>query len=287
MLREALLMTILTLLLLAVGYAIGLYLGSPEITTLYALFIAAAVNMLTYLYSDRIVLSMTGAKLVSPNEAPSLHAIVDKVAKMAGIPKPKVAIVSSSAPNAFATGRNPSNAVVAVTHGLTRLLNDEELEAVISHEIAHIKHKDTLIAAMAATIAGAISYLAFIGRLSFWFGGMEENRNAGFLALLASILAPLAALMIQAAISREREYKADEDGAKIIKKPLALASALEKIEKYVSRSVAPRVNPATSPLWIVNPFRGDVFLELFSTHPPTWKRIKRLKELSLSLSMLT
>jgi len=241
------------------------------------------MNMLTYLYSDKFVLSMTGAKLVTPNEAPSLHAIVERVATLAGIPKPKVAIVPSSAPNAFATGRSPSRAVVAVTHGLTRLLNEEELEAVISHEIAHVKHRDTLIAAMAATVAGAISYLAFMGRIGFWFGGMDENRDAGFLALIASMLVPLAALMVQAAISREREYKADEDGAKTIRKPLALASALEKIEKYVSRGLAPRVNPATSPLWIVNPFRGDALLELFSTHPPTWKRIKRLREMSMSL----
>jgi len=280
--KEFMLMGLLTAILLAIGFVVGWVFGNPEGVMLIALFIAAAMNMLAYFHSDKIVLKMTGAKLVSEDEAPELHAMVEKVAIRAGLPKPKVAIIDTPVPNAFATGRNPGNAVVAVTTGLLRHLSRSEVEAVIGHEMAHIKHRDVLISAMAATIAGAIAYLAMIGRFSIWFAD-EDRGEASLLALLAGILAPIAAVLVQAAISREREFKADEGGAKITGKPLALASALEKIEAVVSRGYTIRANPATSSLWIVNPIRGDALYELFSTHPPTWKRVERLRRLARQL----
>jgi heat shock protein HtpX len=275
-------MIFLTLIFVALGYAIGLVFGAPETIALFALVFAAIFNLISYLYSDKIVLLMTHAKIVSEKEYPNLHNIVSKVAMMAGLPKPKVAIVNTKVPNAFATGRNPKNSVVAVTKGLLEILNESELEGVISHEIAHIKHRDVLISSIVATIAGAISYLAFIGRYSIFFGD-ERNRNASLIAFILSILAPFAALLIQMAISRSREYEADREGAMICKKPLSLASALEKIERYVKSGIMMNINPSTSPLWIVNPFRGDVLLELFSTHPPTWKRIERLKAMAMGI----
>lgn len=282
MIRLTLMMIFLTLIFVALGYAIGLVFGAPETIALFALVFAAIFNLISYLYSDKIVLLMTHAKIVSEKEYPNLHNIVSKVAMMAGLPKPKVAIVNTKVPNAFATGRNPKNSVVAVTKGLLEILNESELEGVISHEIAHIKHRDVLISSIVATIAGAISYLAFIGRYSIFFGD-ERNRNASLIAFILSILAPFAALLIQMAISRSREYEADREGAMICKKPLSLASALEKIERYVKSGIMMNINPSTSPLWIVNPFRGDVLLELFSTHPPTWKRIERLKAMAMGI----
>jgi heat shock protein HtpX len=275
-------MIFLTLIFVALGYAIGLVFGAPETIALFALILAAIFNLISYFYSDKIVLLMSHAKIVSEREYPNLHNIVSKVAMMAGLPKPKVAIVNTKVPNAFATGRNPKNSVVAVTKGLLEILNESELEGVISHEIAHIKHRDVLISSIVATIAGAISYLAFIGRYSIFFGD-ERNRNASLIAFILSILAPFAALLIQMAISRSREYEADREGAMICKKPLSLASALEKIERYAKSGIMMNINPSTSPLWIVNPFRGDVLLELFSTHPPTWKRIERLKAMAMGI----
>jgi heat shock protein HtpX len=275
-------MVFLTLIFVALGYAIGLVYGAPETIALFALILAAIFNLISYFYSDKIVLLMTHAKIVSEREYPNLHNIVSKVTMMAGLPKPKVAIVNTKVPNAFATGRNPKNSVVAVTKGLLEILNESELEGVISHEIAHIKHRDVLISSVVATIAGAISYLAFIGRYSIFFGG-ERNRNASLIAFLLSILAPFAALLIQMAISRGREYEADREGAMICKKPLSLASALEKIERHAKSGIMMNINPSTSPLWIVNPFRGDILLELFSTHPPTWKRIEKLKAMAMGI----
>ncbi|MCQ5337196.1 MAG: zinc metalloprotease HtpX [Candidatus Methanomethylicia archaeon] len=282
MIRLTLMMVFLTLIFVALGYAIGLVFGAPETIALFALILAAIFNLISYFYSDKIVLLMSHAKIVSEKEYPDLHNIVSKVAMMAGLPKPKVAIVNTKVPNAFATGRNPKNSVVAVTKGLLEILNESELEGVISHEIAHIKHRDVLISSVVATIAGAISYLAFIGRYSIFFGG-ERNRNASLIAFLLSILAPFAALLIQMAISRGREYEADREGAMICKKPLSLASALEKIERYARSGIMMNINPSTSPLWIVNPFRGDTLLELFSTHPPTWKRIEKLKAMAMGI----
>ncbi|MEM0101311.1 MAG: zinc metalloprotease HtpX [Candidatus Methanomethyliaceae archaeon] len=282
MFRLALMMLFLTLIFVGLGYVIGLMFGAPESVALFALILAGIMNFIAYFYSDKIVLSMTRAKIVNESEYPILHRIVSKLAISAGLPKPKVAIINSRIPNAFATGRNPKNSVVAVTKGLLEILNEDELEGVISHELSHIKNRDVLIQSIVATIAGAISYLALIGRYSIFFSD-SKNRNTGILAFLLSLLAPFAALLIQMAISRSREYEADKSGAMISKKPLSLASALEKIERFVKSGAMLNINPSTSPLWIVNPFRGDSLLELFSTHPPTWKRIERLKAMAMGV----
>ncbi|MDI9608890.1 MAG: M48 family metalloprotease [Candidatus Verstraetearchaeota archaeon] len=285
MLRLAAMMFLLTGILVGLGYVVGWLFGSPEIVTLGALVLAIAMNAISYLYSDRIVLSMTRAKVVSENEYPALHRIVSSLAASAGMPKPKVAIVNSNVPNAFATGRGPSKSVVAVTTGLLQLLNENELEGVLSHEISHVKHRDVLVASVAATIAGAISYLALMGRFGAFFGG-SRNRDANMIALILSFLAPLAAFLVQTAISRGREYEADREGAQLSRKPLSLASALEKIERTVKGGARLNINPSTSPLWIVNPFRGDAVMEMFSTHPSTWKRIERLKAMAMSVGTL-
>ncbi|MDH7556411.1 MAG: zinc metalloprotease HtpX [Candidatus Methanosuratincola sp.] len=285
MLRLAAMMFLLTGILVGLGYVVGWLFGSPEIVTLGALALAIAMNAISYLYSDRIVLSMTRAKVVGENEYPALHRIVSSLAASAGMPKPKVAIVNSNVPNAFATGRGPSKSVVAVTTGLLQMLNENELEGVLSHEISHVKHRDVLVASVAATIAGAISYLALMGRFGAFFGD-SRNRDANMIALVLSFLAPLAAFLVQTAISRGREYEADREGAQLSRKPLSLASALEKIERTVKGGARLNINPSTSPLWIVNPFRGDAVMEMFSTHPSTWKRIERLKAMAMSVGTL-
>ena len=286
--RIAALMASLTALFAIIGFAIGWFLGDPLLYTIIAVVIAAIFNITAFLYSDKFVLAATGAKLVSPNEHPKLHAIVERVAREAGIPKPKVAIINKSIPNAFATGRSPNKAIVAVTDGLLKTLSEDEIEAVIGHEIAHIKHRDTLIMTLAATIAGAIGYLAFIGRTAFFFGGARDrDEGLSLILLLAMILAPIAAMFIQLAISRANEYRADEGAAFITKRPLSLARALSKIEMAVRRRPLSDVSPATSPLWIVNPIRGDSLAELFSTHPPTEKRIARLKRIAEQMGYKT
>ncbi|MEM0232467.1 MAG: M48 family metalloprotease [Candidatus Nezhaarchaeales archaeon] len=286
LLRIIALMSALTALFAVVGYAIGYFLGDPLSYTIVAVVIAALFNVIAFLYSDRFVLMATGAKLVSPTEAPRLHAIVERVAMNAGIPKPKVAIVKKDVPNAFATGRSPQRALVAVTEGLLNNFSEDEIEAVVGHEIAHIKHRDTLIMTLAATIAGAIGYLAFLGRWALIFGGSRE-RNSGMslLLLLSLILAPIAATLVQLAVSRAGEYRADEASARITRKPLSLARALSKIEAIVRRRPLTDVSPSTAPLWIVNPIRGDVIAELFSTHPATEKRIARLKSIAREMGL--
>ncbi|MEM2622083.1 MAG: M48 family metalloprotease [Candidatus Nezhaarchaeales archaeon] len=279
-------MSALTVLFAVVGYVIGYFLGDPLSYTIAAVVIAALFNVIAFLYSDRFVLMATGAKLVSPTVAPRLHTIVERVAMNAGIPKPKVAIVKKDVPNAFATGRSPQRALVAVTEGLLNNFSEDEIEAVIGHEIAHIKHRDTLIMTLAATIAGAIGYLAFLGRWALIFGGSRE-RNSGMslLLLLSLILAPIAATLVQLAVSRAGEYRADEASAHITKKPLSLARALSKIEAIVRRRPLTDVSPSTAPLWIVNPIRGDVIAELFSTHPATEKRVARLKKIAKEMGL--
>jgi len=270
-------MTVLTAIFVVVGYAIGLLVGAPEIIALLALIIAAVLNIVSFFYADKLVLKMSHAKIVSETEQPTLHRIVGSLAAADGLPKPRVAVVDSPAPNAFATGRNPSNAVVAVTTGLMNTVNENELEGVLSHELSHIKHRDMLIMSIAATVAGAISYVALIGQFGMIGGTNSRNNNAGIFALVAVILGPLAAAMVQMAISRSREYEADRGGALLSRKPLALASALEKIERAARGGAKMKANPSTSTLWIVNPFRGDSITELFSTHPSTRKRIERLR----------
>ncbi len=286
MIREVAIMSVLTLLLLVVGYVVGLVLGiDPTSTTLFALIIAIAMNFATYFFSDKIVLKMSHARLVTELEEPRLHRIVANMAIKADIPKPKVAIVPTDVPNAFATGRNPKNAVVAATTGLLHILDENEIEGVLAHEVSHVMHRDTLISAMAATIAGAIGYVAWFGQMGVFYGGGQRNSrqgNNGILALLAFLLVPIASMFLQLAISRSREYKADEAGAKISMQPLSLASALSKIENYVHHRPLQGISPSTSALWVVNPFRGQGFTELFSTHPATSKRVRRLQHLAES-----
>jgi len=287
LLKVTLLLAILTSILILTGYAVGSYFGNPVGAIEISLIMAGLFNLITYFYSDRIVLAMTGAKLVSTEENPGLHRIVERVANQANIPKPKVAVVDSTAPNAFATGRGPGKSVVAVTRGLLTLLNEDEVEAVIGHEIAHIKNRDVLISTIAATIAGAISYLAYIGRLGLYLGAGEDRRRSesAIALLLAAILAPIAALIVQFAISRGREYLADETGAKITRKPLDLASALIKISEAKRVGLTVKVNPAISHLWIINPLKRGTLEELFSTHPPVEKRVERLKKIAREMGM--
>jgi heat shock protein HtpX len=286
--KPMLLLTALTLLFIWFGNLVG-----GQVGMVYALIFAALMNFTAYFLSDKIVLAMYRAREVSEWEAPELHEIVERLAQRASIPKPRVYIIPTETPNAFATGRDPNHAAVAVTEGILRLLSREELEGVIAHELAHIKHRDTLIMTVAATIAGAIAVLADFARWFLWFGAFgrdDREGNANPLALIAVIVAiivlPIAAILIQLAISRAREFLADEGGAYISGKPLALASALAKLEKAVSFVPMADANPATAHLFIVNPFGGGQglgswFVNLFRTHPPTEERIARLQALAM------
>ena len=279
-LKTFILLTGLTVFLVFMGKLIG---GKVGMTI--ALAMAGIMNFLAYFFSDKIVLAMYGARELSEDQAPSLHRIVYEISQRAGIPKPKLYIVPSPSPNAFATGRSPSRSAVAVTEGIIKILNERELRGVIAHEIAHIKNRDTLVQVVAATIAGAIMYLAHMLRWSlFFFGGSRDSeRDSGIGGIvgiiLLSVLAPIAALIIQMAISRSREYLADETGAKISGDPLALASALKKISGYAER-IPLDANPATSHLFIINPLSSSTILSLFSTHPPVEKRIEILYKMA-------
>jgi heat shock protein HtpX len=279
-LKTFLFLAILSILFILVGNLIG---GKTGATV--ALFMALIMNFIAYFFSDKIVLTTTGAVPVDRSQAPELHAIVEEVARKAGIPKPKVYIVPVETPNAFATGRNPKNGVVAVTSGLVKLLSPEELKGVIAHEIAHIKNRDILISTIAAVLVGAITYLAHMAQWALMFGGIhrdEEDRGnpIGLIAtLIVIIIVPIAATLIQLAISRSREFLADETGAKIIKNPGALARALEKLENW-NRAYPLDVNPAHAQMYIVNPLSSKSLFKLFSTHPPIEDRIARLMKLA-------
>ena len=278
--KTVLLLTVLTVLLMGIFGLIGSFLHFGIYGVLLGFIVAIAMNFGSYFFSDKIVLKMYGAKEVSEQEAPELHSIVSELAQNAGIPKPKVAIVESGTPNAFATGRNPKNAVVAVTTGILNLLSRDELEGVIAHELGHVKNRDILISSVAATVAGAIVLIADYSRFFAIFGGGEDSE--GLIAVIAmSILAPIAAIIVQLAISRTREYKADASGASISGKPWALADALRKLQMGASARPMNDANPATAHMFIVNPFGGKAksLLNLFSTHPPINERIKRLEEL--------
>jgi len=284
MIRETALMAILTGLFLAVGYLVGLYFGDVTTFLTLALVLAAVANIGSYFFSDRLVLAMTGAKVLRDrSQSPVVYEVVEGLSQKAGIPTPKIAVVDTPVPNAFATGRSPENAVVAVTSGLEQSLSRDEMEGVIGHEISHVLDRDILISAMAATIAGAISYLAYITQWNLYLGqgGGRRDRDSGASALfllLGIILVPIAATLIRLAISRSREYLADLNGAKLSGKPLALASALQRIEAIAKRRPI-RVNPSTSSLWIISPVSGTSIFELFSTHPATQKRVQRLHEM--------
>ncbi|MFN2382831.1 MAG: zinc metalloprotease HtpX [Gemmatimonadota bacterium] len=242
-----------------------------------ALVMAGAMNLGMYFFSDRLVLKMHRARVVSREEAPELYGVVEGLAQRAGLPMPRVAILPSAQPNAFATGRDPAHAVVAATEGILRILDRDELEGVMAHELAHVKHRDMLIASVAATMAGAIM---MVTRMGFFMGGGDDDEGGGggAFALVLMILAPVAAMILQSAISRSREYAADGGGAEISGKPRALASALLKLEAG-AQHVPMGGNPATAPLFIVHPFRGGGLGKLFSTHPPTVERVARLREM--------
>lgn len=271
--------------ILLMGVLIGLLYGAFMLLNIHpvlAIMFALVPNLIAYFYSDKLVLMSYGAKIVDEHEFPTLHRIVEKIANKAGIPKPKIAIVDTPTPNAFATGRSPKNAVVAVTTGILSLLSKEELEGVIAHEISHIKHRDILVSTIVATMAGAIVYIANWLQWGMFFGfGQDDEDNPVHLigTLLFIFLAPIAATLVQFAISRQREYFADEDGAKL-SNPYYLANALSKLEKGVRYHPMEKGNPATEHMFIVNPFKGDTLIKLFSTHPPTEERIRRLMEMA-------
>jgi len=274
------LMLILTVLFILVGTAIGGRSGA-----VYAFVFAALMNFFTYWFSDKIVLRMYGAKEVSQSEAPELYGIVAELTSKASLPMPKVYIMENDTPNAFATGRNPQHAAVAVTTGILRILSRDELMGVIGHELSHIQHRDILISTIAATMAGAISMLASMARWGAMFGGFgrsddEEGGGGGniLVVLVVSIFASIAAMLIQLAISRSREYLADEGGAHLAH-PLSLAKALQKLE-IASQRVPMDANPSTAHMFIVNPLRGGGVLSLFSTHPPIEERVARLEEMA-------
>ncbi len=276
-LKTTVLLATLTALLLLIGHWVGGQQGM-----ILAFGVALLMNFFSYWFSDKIVLAMYGARPVSPSEAPKLYQIVQRLADNAGIPMPKVYLVPSPQPNAFATGRNPHHAAVAATEGILRLLNEDELEAVLAHEIAHVVHRDTLISTIAATLAGAIMMLAHMARWAIFFGGYSrdrEERGGGIGLLVMAILAPLAATLIQLAISRAREFMADEGSAKLTGKPLALANALLKLERG-AETIPMEANPATAHMFIVNPLRGESLFALFSTHPPTEARVQRLQKIA-------
>jgi len=273
-------MGVLTGLLLAVGFAIGYFVGNVILVLTIAFAFAMLLNICVYWFADKWVLKLYKAKIVSEAEEPELHEIVGRLAANAKLPKPKVAIVPNDTPNAFATGRNPSHAVVAVTRGAKSLLDKEQLEGVLGHEMAHIRNRDMLVNTMAAMIAGAIAYVGIVGRYSMFYGRRDRDGGTALLAMVALILVPFAAMFVRLSISRTREYGADEEGAKISRKPRALASALRALESAAKSRPMQSGNPATSHLFIVNPFRGASFVEMLSTHPSTEKRVQRLEEMA-------
>jgi heat shock protein HtpX len=275
-LKTAFLLTALTLLLLGIGQLFG---GERGMTM--ALVFAVLMNGTAYFFSDKIALMSSGAKPISREQAPRLYEVMERLAGKASLPMPKLYLIPQAAPNAFATGRNPSHASVAVTQGLLELMDDEELEGVIAHELSHVRNYDILTSSIAATIAGAITWVA---RMGFWFGsgGSDRNRSSGISGLLMLIVAPIAALMLQMGISRQREYEADASGVKMVGHPYGLIRALEKLGAYNQR-IPMDIPPSTSALCIVAPFSaGQIFSGLFSTHPPLADRIAQLRAMTVT-----
>jgi|TARA_B110000438_G_scaffold287208_1_gene319258 heat shock protein HtpX len=265
----------LTLLMMIVGFVAA---GSSNGIIIFAI-IGLIINVYSYFYSDSIVLRAYGAKIIERQDNPRLYGIVKKISDLNGLPVPRIAIVSSSTPNAFATGRNPKNAVVAATNGIMSILDDNELEGVMAHEMAHVKNRDTLVMCVAATIAGFISFAA---RMLWWnsmFGGRNRNVHPALMILVA-LTAPLAAFLLQMAVSRSREFHADATAAKLTNKPWALISALKKLEWENHRKPLDCGSPSNAAMCIVNPLRGgNFFISMFSTHPPMEDRIKALEKL--------
>ncbi len=270
--KTAFLLTALTLLLMFFGRYFG-----GENGMLLALAFAAVMNFVSYFFSDKIALAMYRAQPVTREQLPRAYEIVERLTQKIGLPMPKIYVIPTESPNAFATGRNPKHASVAVTHGILGLLNDEELEGVLAHELGHVGNRDILISSVAATIAGAITMLASMGRFAMIFGGGggRDRRGGGLAGLFMLIVAPIAASLIQLAVSRSREYQADATGAHYTGNPYALASALQKLDTY-SRRVPMQASPSTAHLFIIQPLLGMNFGNLFSTHPPIAKRIERL-----------
>ena len=280
-LKLAVLLALLTGLLVTAGKAFG---GNSGMMLMFA--VSMGINFFRYWYSDKIVLKMYGAREVDIHSAPELVGMVANLARRAGMPMPRVYIIDTDAPNAFATGRDPEHAAVAVTASLMRALTPQELEGVMAHELAHVKNRDTLISTLVASMAGAISMLANMAQWAAIFGAgrsNDEEEGGGLVgSLFMIILAPMAAMLIQMGISRSREFLADETGARLAGDPLALASALRKIEHYAMHRTMPQATPATSHMFIVNPFAGTGtwLLSLFSTHPPTDARVQKLQALA-------
>ena len=282
-LRTGFLLILLSVLLVVAGGAIG---GQSGLKI--ALGIAVVMNGISYFFSDKIALASSGAQRVSREQVPRLYEVMEHLAAKARLPMPKLYVIPEPAPNAFATGRNPKHASVAVTEGLLQLMNDEELEGVIAHELSHVRNYDILTSSIAATIAGAITYLASMGRWAMIFGGYGRDRDddrggGGLAAILMIFLSPFAALMLQLFLSRTREYSADETGARMVGQPYGLISALQKLGAYNQRIPTTSVSPSTSALCIVKPLFGSGGLSsLFSTHPPLEKRIQALREMTVT-----
>ncbi|MRR39597.1 zinc metalloprotease HtpX [bacterium] len=278
-LKTTLLLSLLTVLMVLMGSAIGGKTGM-----VFAFFMAAAMNFFSYWYSDKIVLRMYGAQEIGEHDHHAFYGMVRRLAQRAGLPMPKVYIIPDQSPNAFATGRNPQNAAVAATEGILRILTPDELEGVMAHELAHVQNRDILVGTIAATFAGAIS---MIGNMLQWGAmlgagrGDDEEGSGGFIgSLVMAIIAPIAAMLIQMAVSRSREYLADETGAKICGRPLALANALRKLHNASQMIPMHDVRPATAHMFIVNPLTGGSLMSLFSTHPPMEERIARLESMA-------
>jgi len=286
-LKSFLLLAALTGLLILVGDLLGGRHGM-----LFGLIFAGLMNFGAWWFSDKLILAMYRAREADENEFPHLYSIVRRLAMKANMPMPRIYIIPAMQPNAFATGRDQKHAAVAVTEGLLRILNEDEIEGVLAHELTHVRNRDTLISAIAATIAGAIMVIVRMAQWMLWFGGLGSDRERNnnplqlILLILVIIVAPIAAIIIQLAISRSREYLADEGGAYISGKPLALASALAKLEAAAQRLPMTNANPSTAHMFIVHPAHGDVLWKLFSTHPPTSERIARLREIAARMGQL-
>jgi heat shock protein HtpX len=276
--KTGLLLAVLTAMLVLIGGAIGGQQGM-----ILAFFFAIAMNFFSYWFSDKIVLSMYGAQPIEESQAPALYAMVRRLATRAQIPMPRVYLIPNDTPNAFATGRSPEHSAIAVTEGIMRVLDQDELEGVLAHELSHVKNRDILISTLAATLAGAITYLAHMAQWSAMFGGRRDDDEGGSnpIAMIAmAIVAPIAAMLVQMAVSRAREYQADATGAHLAGRTWGLAKALEKLQ--MAQQVAPmNANPATAHLFIVNPLSGQALMNLFSTHPPLEQRVARLRAMKI------
>src|SRR5512145_230440 len=273
--KTGILLAVLTAMLVLIGGAIG---GQQGMVIAFVM--ALVMNFVSYWFSDKIVLAAYGAQPIDEASAPRLYAMVHRLATRAAIPMPRVYLIPSETPNAFATGRNPEHAVVAVTEGIMRILDEDELEGVLAHELSHVKNRDVLISTIAATLAGAITYLAHMAQWAAMFGGRgrddEEGGTNPIAAILLAILAPIAAMLVQMAVSRAREFQADATGARVSGKPWGLAKALEKLQMANQAMPMADATPATAHLFIVNPLSGQTLMRLFSTHPPLEERIARL-----------